>query len=232
MIQDQNFFLFDFYLSGIDEDLNLIKEIKNQKTRLDIAIGNVRWDELIIVISINSGNSKTYEVSFPEEITKIIGEIQQTINRLRHLEKVGDEILFAGEFDRLYCPIQVRNFDKRIHIGQAGIPRSIRGLGLGVKIYRAIIEAEDLITSNATELYGFGKLLWNSLRKSELVFTFFTKTHGYCFASDSDVQTVLDILSSKINNQITDHILWDETFFGLYRDEILRSPLARFVEEA
>lgn len=226
MIDDNTFNNFDFYLNGIVAEKQQLQNIKDKKRELDEMIKEMTWQDLQVEVLPKNGNSNNYEINFNKKIISKIDEIQNIYESFNHLEGVGQEILFQGEQLSMDCSVQVGTLNNRIDINEDGIPRSIRGLGLGCKIYRAILEKEDYLTSLDHNLSSHGKMLWNSLRKNELFYTFYHRTRAFCFSSDKDPVTIIQILEENISPENFNQVLWDADFVEKHRSLILNSSLA------
>lgn len=229
MITDDEFNSFEFYLKDIVTEKEKLKIIKEKKDELISLIKDINWSDLVIIENNQNGNSKLFEVDFNEQIIQKIEYIKNEYKHLRLLVDVGQDILFEGNELNMRCPIQIDILSNRIHITGDGIPRSIRGLGLSCKIYRAILEHVDYVSSEGDRLYGYGKLIWNSLRKSDLFYTFFEKSRGYCFASDKDSSDIIRILEKEINIDSVDELLCDESFIKKNKAIIKKTSLNKLM---
>lgn len=226
MIDDINFNNFDFYLNGLVDEKEQLQIIKRKKEELDKMITEMSWQDIDVVSLPKSGNSNSYEINFKKKILKKVNEIIDIYESFTHLEGVGQEILFQGEQLSMDCSIQVGTLNNRIDISSDGIPRSIRNLGLGCKIYRAVLEKEDYLTSSDHNLSSYGKMLWNSLRKSALFYTFYHRTRAFCFSSDKNPEAIIKILEQNINPANFNQVLWDNDFIEKYRSLVQNSSLA------
>lgn len=225
MINDKSFNDFDFYLKGIVDEKSTIRKIHEKKQQLIVLIKNCRWQDLKVEPNPpNGSNTKSYVVGFKDDIAQKVSEIENSYNSLNHLNRVGHEILFEGDELSMNCTIQISKLDNRIDICNDGIPRSIRKLGLGCKIYRAILEFEDFITSRDSQLSDFGKILWNSLRRNIMFYTFYTEYHAYCFASDKSSSEIIRTLEKELATE-QGNVLWDEDFLKINKREIEQSSL-------
>ncbi|MBE8723382.1 hypothetical protein [Flavobacterium hungaricum] len=225
MIDDNSFNDFDFYLNGIVTEKEQLPTINRLKDELDVMIRDMTWQNLVVTENSKQGSIKSYKIGFDARIKNKIEEIQQIYQNLNHLNVVGHEILFRGDHLHMECSIQVNTLSNRIDIVGEGIPRSIRGLGLGCKIYRAILDHEEYLTSKEEGLFGNGKILWNSLRRNPLFYTFYYNTRAFCFAADKNPQEIIQILEDQINHHIITNILWDNDFVREYRPLIEQSNL-------
>lgn len=226
MIDDNSFNNFNFYLNGIVNEKVLINEIIERKDKLEKKIKDISWKDLVVEFSHNNGNIDCYEVDFQEDILQEITEIKSIYENFQHLEDVGHEILFQGDHLSTDITIQICQLNNRIDMTGDGIPRAFRNLGLGCKIYRAILEKVDYISSEDHNLSSHGKLLWNSLRKNEMFYTFYHQTRAFCFASDKDPNVIIRILEENINPDYINQILWDIDFVEKHRSLIQKSRLA------
>jgi hypothetical protein len=226
MIDDNSFNNFDFYLNGIVDEKKQLQIIKRKKEELDEMIKEMTWQDLVVEKLNKNGNSNNYEINFNKKIAGRIEEIKNLYETFNHLEDVGQEILFQGEQLSMDCSVQVGTLNNRIDISGDGIPRSIRGLGLGCKIYRAILEKEDYLTSSDHNLSSHGKMLWNSLRRSDLFYTFYHRTRAFCFSSDKEPKEIIQILIDNISPENFNQMLWDNDFVEKNRSLILNSSLA------
>lgn len=225
MIDDNSFNSFDFYLNGIVDEKQQFQTIKDKKEELDKMIKEMPWQDLEVEELLKNGNSNCYEVNFNKIILDKIDEIADIYENFKHLESVGQEILFQGEQLSMDCSVQVGTLNNRVDISGDGIPRSIRGLGLGCKIYRAILEKEDYLTSEERSLSSHGKMLWNSLRRNDMFYTFYHRTRAFCFSSDKDPKTIIQILEKNIDPLCVNQVLWDNNFVKKYRSLIQKSKL-------
>lgn len=225
MIDDNNFNSFNFYLNGIVDEKQQLQTIKDKKKELDEMIKEMPWQDLEVDVLQKNGNSNCYEVNFNKTILDKIDEIKEIYENFKHLEGVGQEILFQGERLSMDCSVQVGTLNNRVDISDDGIPRSIRGLGLGCKIYRAILAKEEYLTSEDHNLSSHGKMLWNSLRRNNMFYTFYHRTRAFCFSSDKNPKTIIDILEKNINPDNFNQVLWDNDFVEKHRSLILNSSL-------
>lgn len=226
MIDDNSFNNFDFYLNGIVDENEKLKEIIERKNQLDKKIKEITWEDLVVEFTECNGNLDCYEVDFNKGILEEIEQIKNIYENLEHLEDVGHEILFQGDHLSTDITIQISQLNNRIDMTGDGIPRAFRNLGLGCKIYRAILEKVDYISSEDHNLSSHGKLLWNSLRKNEMFYTFYHRNRAFCFASDKDPNVIIRILEENINPDYINQILWDIDFVEKHRSLIQKSRLA------
>lgn len=226
MIDDNSFNSFNFYLNGIVDEKQQLQTIKDKKTELDEMIKEMPWQDLEVEVLPKNGNSNCYEIDFNKITLAKIKEIKDIYEKFIHFKDIGHEILFQGEQLSMDCSIQVDIYNNRVDISGDGIPRSIRGLSLGCKIYRAILNYEDYLSSEDHNLSSFGKMLWNSLRKDPMFYTFYRKNRAFCFSSDKDPQRIIDILEQNINPDNFNQVLWDTDFVEKHRSLILNSSLA------
>ncbi len=210
MIIDEKFNVFSFYLNGIVNEKKQLASLSSKKKELDILIKDVNWRDLQIDKDPNNGNFRCYTVYLSTEIINKVDEIEILYKSFKLLDDIGQEILYEGDSLSMTCHIQVGSIDQRIDMSGDGIPRSIRGLGLGCKIYRAILIYEDYLSSEDHNLSSYGKMLWNSLRKNSLFYSFYDKNYAYCFASDKDPNFIIQTLEKKF--KYSDEILWDDDF--------------------
>lgn len=224
MISDEKFNSFDFYLKGIVDEKEQLKQLK---TEIITLIKNIQWQELELEID-DCDEPFSIEVDFNNCIKYKISEIASRYNSLKHLKDVGRQILYEGEISSLdlKCSLTVKK--NRIDMSGFGIPILFRGLGLGCKIYRAVLEKckIDFVCSRNYDLSGYGRLVWQSLRKDDTVYTFFHKNAGFCFASDKDSAKIISILEKEINANDVEKVLCDEGFYYNNLDLIKKSSLA------
>ena len=228
MIDNDSFNNFDFYLKGIVKEKEQLQNITDKKKELLKMIKEMTWQELVVGPVIKNGNSNCYEIDFNKKILVKIKEIKDIYENFTHLQNVGQEILFQGEQLSMDCSVQISTLTNRIDISGDGIPRSIRGLDLGCKIYRAILEREDYLTSSEQNLSSHGKMLWNSLRKNKMFFTFYHSTRAFCFSSDKEPSIIIQILKDNISPENFTHVLWDTDFVKKHCSLIKKSNLATF----
>lgn len=226
MIDDNSFNNFDFYLNGIVDEKQQLQTIKDKKKELDEMIKELPWQDLEVEVLQKNGNSNCYVVHFNKKTLDKIKEIKDIYENFKHLEDVGQEILFQGERLSMNCSVQVGTLNNRIDMSDDGIPRSIRGLGLGCKIYRALLDKENYLTSEERSLSSHGKMLWNSLRRNNMFYTFYHRTRAFCFSSDKDAITIIQILEENISPESFNQVLWDNDFVEKHRSLILNSSLA------
>lgn len=226
MIDNNSFNSFNFYLNGIVDEKQQLQSLKDKKKELDEMIKEMTWQDLVVEQLNESGNFHSYEVDFNKKTLDKIKEIKDIYQNFKHLKSIGQEILFQDEQLTMDCSIQVDIHNNRIDISGDGIPRSIRCLGLGCKIYRAILKYEDYLSSEDHNLSSYGKMLWNSLRKDPMFYTFYRKNRAFCFSSDKDPKRIIDILEKNINPDNFNQVLWDTDFVEKHRSLILNSSLA------
>lgn len=220
MISDSNFNNFNFYLSGIIEEKENLRIIKSKKEKLDELLQKIDWKDIDIDLKGESGHTKTYKISFGGEINRFVEEIESIINGFQHLRQVAHEIIFGDEATELNCLVHYNSLSKRVDIPTEGLPISIRNLGLSIKIYRLLLTKEKYITSEERGLSGYGKLLWNSIRKSYLFYTFFTPTNAFIFASDRSAIEIIHTLNSVVGKENRNSFLIDDTFRNLNEERI------------
>ncbi|TKC62418.1 hypothetical protein FBD94_09370 [Pedobacter hiemivivus] len=220
MIKQITFDAFDFYLNGVEHDKQRLIALKIEQNNLFAVLKKLNWQDLkVLPKPEDRSNSMCFEVQFEQRHIDVINELKNTYSNLRYLEDVGLENFFEGDILATSYDIQIGKLDYRIHISD--IAKSFRRLGLGCKIYRAILEYTDYITSEERQLSGYGKLIWNSL-----FFTFYTERRAFCFASDKDGAQILKVLEEKINPEYIDNMLWDEDFVERFKPLIMKSKLA------
>lgn len=224
MISNDQFNNFDFYLNNLDQEKNRLDILIQKKIKLVELLKNIDWKELEVEIDSYENHLKPYKITFGTEAFKLEEEIKELLSFFDHLKTFSKEIVYGNESTDLSCRFNFDTNFNRIHISDPkGLPVAFRNLGLAKKIYRAILSKEEYIMSEDRSLASTGKLIWNSLRKSELFYTFFSKTQGYVFASNTSGIKVIEILESKINRENAQNILLDEIFTHKYPDLVQNS---------
>jgi len=227
MIKDKKFNEFDFYLKGIVDEKKQLAILSRKNKELNKLIKDVKWSDLKVEKEANNGNLKCYTVYLSSKISKKVANFEMRYKSFKHLEDIGREILYAGDELFMTCHIQISRLDQRIDIGNDGIPRSIRGLGLGCKIYRAILGYENYITSREDSLSSFGKILWNSIRKNSLFYTFYDKNNAICFALDRPPELIIQDLEKYFI--YSKEILWDDDFVSENRLLLMESSIGHLL---
>lgn len=231
MINDNKKFNdFEGYLKGIVDEKEKLSLAFSEKQKLKEFLKELNWDCLEVESQKQNGNSRCYEVRFNDDVLLKISETENGISEsFNHLKTVARDILYEGDDSSFYCSIQMESLDNRIHMSGDGIPRYLRKLGLGSKIYRAILEKENFIFSNSQNLSEYAKMVWDSIRKDPLFYTFFTKYHAYCFASNKPPVEIIQILEEQFEHW-DEEVLWDEDFVSQHLSLIQKSKIKHLLK--
>jgi len=227
MIDDESFNNFDFYLKGVVNERNYLQRAYQDYNTLLEQVKELSWRQILVDRIANCGNQRSYSVGLPENLKSRFLEIFDHKNELKHLQNILEENYSLDEEESVYCTVQVNNLDQRIDISGGGLYKQLRGLGLGWKTYRALLEHEPYLSSRNHELYDYGRLLWNSIRRRQDFYSFYNKNNGFCFASDKDSLEIIEILEKMMKSQ--SEMLWDTDFVSQNKALILRSSISHLL---
>lgn len=231
MISDENFNNFDFYLNGIVEEKKYLKSISGKIEEFRHSLKDIIWEDLELSKTHQNGDTRYFKLNLPKLYQNKLKEIDAFRDNVPLLEGVFNELLYKEYTNNSFvCPIEIRYSFNRIHNSGNGMTNGFRNLGLGIKIYRKVVEEVGFISSeDDDELSSFGKLMWNSMRNSNLFFTFFFKTKSFAFPSIVDPNFVIDTISNHIGSLNFNEILWDEDFLRENIELIKESPLKKYL---
>jgi hypothetical protein len=227
MIDQCTFDEFNFYLSGIENEKIKLSELQIEQEQLFSELKNISWQQLRVEAKPRDGsNTISFTVTFEQAFLDRIGKLHKSYSQLKHLSDVGEDNLFKSSNYATSCQIQLCAFSNRIDMSGCGIARSFRQLGLGCKIYRAMLEHADFLSSEDRNLSGYGKLIWNSMKNSNLFYTFYTSEKAFCFSADKKGEEILAILERNIDPVFIHALLWDKDFLKKFTPLIRESKLA------
>jgi hypothetical protein len=230
MISDDNFNEFNFYLNGIVTEKSLLDNYSKNIISYKQNIKNIKWEDLIIESHDNHTTSETkYNIKLPIGINEnLIDKIEELKSKIPNLKRIFDDEVFKSDEINFKCTLSISMNRNRIDI--SNLPEAFKKLGLGLKIYRAILQNVNFISSENRELSPYGKLIWNKMRTSDMFFTFYTRKLGFSFPSNYSPSDIIQTLYSQIKSINPDEILWDENFFNDNLNLIISSPLNKYVK--
>lgn len=229
MISNNKFNNFNFYLTGFVEEKKLLADLISRVIILKEQIKNISWTQLVLKEEEpNESMTHYFEVRLTEDIQEEIIAIDSIYQEFSHLKSVGENCLYGSENNSEYCfRVQISKIDNRIDISGDGIAPGFRKLGLGCKLYRKMLDKFDFICSEDRNLSAYGKLVWNSMRKNEMFYTFYTPVKAYSFTSEKPVIEILNILT--VETKYVNLFLWDDNFLEQNRELIMNSDMKRFI---
>lgn len=93
-------------------------------------------------------NTRTYYPRFPQPIVDLMNELK-AIDENRFLSNFGKwRDVYPTSSGAIYFETDDESAFQRSHFPNGGIPPSLRGVGLGYKMYRALLKAAGYISSN------------------------------------------------------------------------------------
>jgi hypothetical protein len=113
---------------------------------LETALKNIRRLEITME---KPANSRKYFPKFPEQIVSLMRELKE-IDENRFLSNFGKwKDLYPNDTDStIHFRTEAPSDFQRSHFPNGGIPPSLRGVGLGYKLYRTLLKYAGYISSN------------------------------------------------------------------------------------
>lgn len=167
------------------------EEIQEKAEILKMQLRNLKWTDIELIDLENKGNTKHYQTKFPSEIQHAFEQLAA------HLpDSAGDryyqayhELIYGhvnDECDNIGLTLSVGLLDHRVDVLNSGLPYSLRGLGLGSKLYKRLMREYGYIYSEERQSGFHSDLVWDKLTKDEEVHVISTKTCLYaCLRSDT-----------------------------------------------
>lgn len=205
---------------------NLIFELKN-----DISTSN---ENIISFRKYDEDDNKIYlGLRFNFNISTLITKIEQFLIQSKDTEIFnkyfsiiypdGDETPFNIEID-----IEKNNLN-RIHI-PVGLPFILKGVGLGKKIYKSLINEYKFISTNGSDRNMDALFIWDSLCQDKNVYSFINDKKILSISPELEFEKIKDILLIFFNDVNDQYIVLDDDFKNKYNKELMKSELRKIRE--
>lgn len=241
----------------LENSFTFLKDIKNIKHNVNVLYNYI--DNLkAILTNSNIGIKKEddtddkiyYKVRYPidsyrifEIFKTILFEITENIDNSADEDDVNKfEEIYSKCFSIIYpdneeidlntdIEIEKINFN-RIHI-PVGLPKIVRGIGIGKKIYLAVIKKIKYISTNKFDRSLDSIFVWDSLRKDENIYSFVRNEQMICFDIKCEFKFISNILLEFFKYDIEDkksdidnnNYVLDTDFKKLYLKELKQTEL-------
>ena len=223
-ISDDNIEKYDNVLKNINNIKNtstflkeMILELKNECSILD----NVK-------VKIDEEDSKKiylttkYNSKIEHKIRNIIDILDQSENT-EAFETYFKIVYPDGEELSFYPDIEIEKYNlNRIHI-PVGLPYILKGLGLGKKIYKSVIDKCEFISSTYLDRAMDAVYVWNSIRKEKDVYSFIFNKKILAISPKLNFNKIEDILLEFFKGLTDEDIILDDDFKDKYLKELRNS---------
>ena len=180
---------------------------------------------------------------------EIIGEASKVLDDIKKYTRVSDDRLRKKYCSVIYPDGEERSFSteiqlepnnfNRIHL-RIGIPTIFRGIGLGKKIYRAVIKKYGYISTNKFDRTLDAINVWDSIRKDVDVYSFISmKDRMLCVNIDKRKDTIIKLLlkffepdiKERMSGKIMNTYVLDTDFRMKFYDDIEKTDLKYILEK-
>jgi hypothetical protein len=209
-------------LSDYKQTSNYINEIilklKDSISNDELKIINYNEDDTYITYRLQYSPTSNYYIRQIEEILSDSEKLDIYDKYYSIIYPDGNKLKFDIEID-----IEKDNLN-RIHI-PVGLPYILKGLGLGKKIYKLIINKLGYISSNYLDRTIESLYVWDSIRKDKDIFTFISNEKIISISPNLLFSDIENILSNFYKNITNETIILDDDFKNKYNREILKSKI-------
>jgi len=202
------------FRADIKIELNIIKQELKSITFNDISILKTKKAQYI-----EKPNTIRIKLGFTEEIDSKIDLIKKLCSKFPEGE-VKDEIVedvddAINELKKPGIAVEKDNFNQ-IHI--SGLPDIFRQLGLGYKIYKAVMRNMGYISSDAAEVQPsiFAKMIWDKLRQDIDCYTIVKEERVLCFFNTCKYNLITKILKEFIGDYTGENSIIDKDLIAKY----------------
>jgi len=237
-ITDEEISKYDTFLKNIGDIKNNINILQDDIEK----IRNILVNNNVNVRKISEDDKIYFEIVYHKDATNLFNFFKNTLVQIEDIDydiykKYFDIIFPDGNQNYLDTEIEIeKNNFNRIHI-PIGLPKICQGLGIGKKIYMAVINKIKYVSTNKLDRNLDSVFVWDSLRKEKLLYSFIRKEQMICFDINCKFEYVKNILLNyfkfeieelKNNIQNNQYIL-DTDFREKYYGEILKTDLKYLV---
>lgn len=205
---------------NIFSDIKNYKNVSNYLNSRIIDMKNKILDiDKVEFLKIRNDNSLRF-VSYPDNIIHIIEDIKNILSESKDME-VYDKyfsIIYPDNNEySFYTEIQIEfDYLNRIHI-PIGLPYILKGLGLGKKIYKSLLDELGYISTSRLDRTLDAIFVWDSLRKDKNIFSFINGENVLCININKKYDDIIKLLEIFYQLQ-NDIIVLDEDFKIKYKN--------------
>lgn len=200
-----------------EENKKLLNDLNHKTKDLKKTFQNLNFDQILLEKQEEDKHKDIYNVRYAESIEIKIKKLKEISNKLDI--SLEDDYSFYPEIE-----IDKRYFNKIDIID--GIPKIIRGLGLGKKIYKKLIKEYDFISS--INIYSEpsieSSMVWHFLATDKDVYIFSNNDNFICFWKNYNPDKIISKLEEYFRYPY-DNIQLDDDFISLHQDLIKKSDI-------
>jgi hypothetical protein len=181
------------------EDILTQKKIKAELETIKNSLKDIDWKDIGISRLRNDpeGSRRCSVDSYTREINLRLDTLKGIIREIKD-EETQDE--FQELFNKILPEIhlELENFN-RIHIID-GIPETLKDIGLGYKIYKALFRKFEYLSSDSYDANSNAKRIWDKIRKDSDYYTFLRGNRVLSIITD--YKGIIDLLEKFYYNSI------------------------------
>jgi len=203
---------FDNYLKNVNDEKQILKDLKNEMTKFKDMISHFN-DISIFKLNYNKDNKYfLINIKYNDKIEIIIQNFKNILENIKDLDilEKSYRIVYGTNIEmdfHINIDIEHKNFN-RIHIVN-DLPYSLRDLGLGKILYKNIIKELGWVSSNSIDSTKDSKFVWDSLNQDDELYTCIKDKSIICFDYQLDVNIIENIIRKWVKGS-SEYILDDD----------------------
>lgn len=220
-ITDKNYYLSDVIKLKRNQSLETFKGLKNE-IRDDVK--KISHTDIHFDVEKMNGGVVVFSVKLPVEIQTKINKIFELYSEFEHdvPGSVTDNgnLMYPGEW-QIYVNIEGVDKKNRIHFPTA-LPKELRGIGFGYKIYKAVAFELGFISTDSQATID-AQLVWRRLITEDNDFNACT-SNDFSFIIDKTLpkNTKLKIVKSVLKSYVNPYKLMRSQVNLLFDDELIK----------
>ena len=200
----------------------LILKLKDSISNNELKINRYDEDNIYLI----------YKIQYSPNTNYYIKQIEEILNDSENLEVYNKYFsIVYPDSNKLKFEIEIyieKNNLNRIHVPY-GLPYILKGMGIGKRIYKILINQLGYISSNYLDRTIESLYVWDSIRKEKDIYTFINGENIISTSinlSFNDIEKILTDFYKNINDQ---YIIMDDDFKDKYNREILKSTTLNII---
>lgn len=156
------------YLGRLNKDVLAHREIVDPKKKMLDLFKSLKWSDITFNVVGGENTTRSCYAVLPEELRKYVN-LANLQGAQRATPKFGDWAMVGNNSNTqgIMMKYESANSLQRSHFPNGGIPRTLRGLGVGPKLYRALLHNAGYLRSNSGAKEG-AQRSWLSMVKNKL----------------------------------------------------------------
>lgn len=199
--------------SHLNERIIQAHEFRKNKTKiletielLKQQIRELNWKDIVLIIQESNGNTLQYNTEFPSKIQSTSNQLKTFIpTESDHRYYDAYHMIIYGhqeeKHDELDLYLALGNFDNKVDVLRSGLPYSLRGLGIGAKLYKRLMLEAKFISSEIRNTSFHSDLVWEKLTRDEEVHVVSTQSRLYACLRN-EITGILSTLNGLCENNI------------------------------